>query len=242
MIEFYHNLVKNWWYMKKIKKIILIIILTSISIDFYFICSGYKMYKQAIQETPLTEKIKKIKAKKDYTNIEEMPKIYLTAVISTEDHRFYKHCGIDIISIGRAFINDIKNIGFVEGGSTITQQLAKNIYFTQDKTIQRKIAEIFMALNIEKHYKKNEILELYLNTSYFGHGYYSIKSASLGYFGKLPKNMNISESIMMAGILNAPSIYNPDTNKAISQRRQNQVINKMIKYGNLDKNIKNNLK
>ena len=112
--------------------------------------------------------------------------MYINAVISVEDHRFYKHPGIDIISIGRAVINDIKAMSFVEGGSTITQQLAKNIYFTQEKKIERKIAEVFMAFDIEKKYDKNEILELYVNTSYFGDGYYTVKEASRGYFAKEP--------------------------------------------------------
>ncbi len=88
-------------------------------------------------------------------------------MLSVEDHRFYKHFGIDLIAIGRATINDIKAMDFVEGGSTITQQLAKNIYFTQDKKFERKIAEVFMAVKIENKCEKDEILELYLNTSYF---------------------------------------------------------------------------
>lgn len=92
-----------------------------------------------------------------------------------------------------------------------------------------------MAFSIESNYNKDEILELYLNTSYFGNGFYSVKSASLGYFNKLPKDMNDSESIMLAGIPNAPSLYNPIQNKNLAIERQRQVINKMIKYGNLDK-------
>ena len=183
----------------------------------------------------LKDKITTIRQKEDYTKIDDMPQIYLKAVVSVEDHRFYKHFGIDVISIGRAFVNDIKKMKFVEGGSTITQQLAKNIYFTQDKKIVRKVAEIFMAFSIESNYNKDEILELYLNTSYFGNGFYSVKSASLGYFNKLPKDMNDSESIMLAGIPNAPSLYNPIQNKNLAIERQRQVINKMIKYGNLDK-------
>ena len=101
--------------------------------------------------------------------------------------------------------------------------------------INVKYAEIFMAFSIESNYNKDEILELYLNTSYFGNGFYSVKSASLGYFNKLPKDMNDSESIMLAGIPNAPSLYNPIQNKNLAIERQRQVINKMIKYGNLDK-------
>lgn len=180
-------------------------------------------------------KLQQLREQEDYTKIDDMPQIYLKAVVSVEDHRFYKHFGIDVISIGRAFVNDIKQMKFVEGGSTITQQLAKNIYFTQDKKIVRKVAEIFMAFSIESNYNKNEILELYLNTSYFGNGFYSVKSASLGYFNKLPKDMNDSESIMLAGIPNVPSLYNPIQNKNLAIERQRQVINKMIKYGNLDK-------
>lgn len=180
-------------------------------------------------------KLQQLREQEDYTKIDDMPQIYLKAVVSVEDHRFYKHFGIDVIFIRIAFVNDIKKMKFVEGGSTITQQLAKNIYFTQDKKIVRKVAEIFMAFSIESNYNKDEILELYLNTSYFGNGFYSVKSASLGYFNKLPKDMNDSESIMLAGIPNALSLYNPIQNKNLAIERQRQVINKMIKYGNLDK-------
>ena len=221
--------------MKVIKKLVIIAMFVIISIGMFLGFKGYNMYKEAIKQETLDQKFTEIKEKKNYTSLAELPKIYLEAVISVEDHRFYKHFGIDVISIGRAFVNDIKKMKFVEGGSTITQQLAKNIYFTQDKKIVRKVAEIFMAFSIESNYNKDEILELYLNTSYFGNGFYSVKSASLGYFNKLPKDMNDSESIMLAGIPNAPSLYNPIQNKNLAIERQRQVINKMIKYGNLDK-------
>ena len=163
--------------MKILKKVVLVIILFSMSIGLLIIGKGYDMYKVAIQEVSLSEKVETIRSKENYTKIEEVPQMYKNAVISVEDHRFYKHGGIDIISIVRATINDIKAMEFVEGGSTITQQLAKNIYFTQEKKITRKIAEVFMAFDIEKSYTKDEILELYLNTSYFGDGYYTIKEA-----------------------------------------------------------------
>lgn len=163
--------------MKVLKKVVLVITLVSISIGLLVVDNGYTMYKEAIQNEPLTEKIQSIKSKKNYTQIEEVPQTYINAVISVEDHRFYKHRGIDMIAIGRAAINDMKAMKFVEGGSTITQQLSKNMYFTQEKKITRKIAEIFMAFEIEKKYDKDEILELYLNTSYFGDGYYTVKEA-----------------------------------------------------------------
>ena len=159
------------------------------------------------------------------------PKTYINAVIAIEDHRFYKHPGIDIIAINRALINDLKNRNFLEGGSTITQQLAKNIYFTQNKLIERKIAEVFMAFKFESVLDKDEILELYLNTSYFGRGFYSIREASLGYFDKEPINMTDYESTYLAGIPNAPSIYGE--NEKLALERQGQVLNQMVKYGYL---------
>ena len=125
----------------------------------------------------LEDKVAEVKSKENYTTIEEMPQMYINAVVSVEDHRFYDHGGIDIIAIGRAFINDIKAMSFVEGGSTITQQLAKNMYFTQEKKIERKIAEVFMAWKIEDNYSKEEIFELYVNSIYFGDGYYTIHDA-----------------------------------------------------------------
>lgn len=216
---------------KKILKIFIILFLIVLSISLIFLGNGYKMYKDAITIKPLAEKVEEIKSKNNYTTIEELPQMYINAVISVEDHRFYKHNGIDIIAIGRAAINDIKAMSFVEGGSTITQQLAKNMYLTQEKKITRKIAEVFLAFDIEDEYEKDEILELYLNTSYFGDGYYTVKEASRGYFGKEPMEMSDAECIMLAGIPNAPSVYAPTVNPELAQQRQKQVAIKMIKNG-----------
>lgn len=216
--------------MKVVKNIIIIIIVISIIIVGYFGIKGYQIYKQAIETINLENKIKEIKGKQNYTKLEEIPQMYINAVISVEDHRFYKHNGIDIISIGRAFFNDIKKLKFVEGGSTITQQLAKNIYFTQEKKIERKIAEVFMAFEIENNYSKDNILELYINTSYFGDNCYTVKEASMHYFNKEPINMSDYESIMLAGIPNAPSVYAPTKNLELAKQRQKQVTDKLIEY------------
>ena len=221
--------------MKTFLKVMLLLMLIGISIGLLLIGKGYDMYKEAIQETPLEEKVEEIKSKANYTKISELPQMYLDAVISVEDHRFYKHSGIDVIAIGRAIINDIKAMEFVEGGSTITQQIAKNEYFTQEKKITRKIAEVFMAYEIEKNYLKDEILELYINTIYFGNGYYNIKDACEGYFGKSPNEMTEGECIMLAGIPNAPSVYNPKENPKLAKERQKQVADKMVEYGYLSK-------
>jgi len=216
--------------MKVFKKVMIIIVIIWLGIGLVLVGHGYSMYKEALKETSFNEKIASIREKDNYTKIEELPKMYLNAVISVEDHRFYNHNGIDIIAIGRAVVKDIQKMDFVEGGSTITQQLAKNIYFTQEKKITRKIAEIFMAFKIEKELEKDEILELYLNTSYFGDGYYTVKEACKGYFGKELKDMTEGEMVMLAGIPNAPSAYAPTKNMELAKKRQKQVIDKMIKY------------
>lgn len=217
--------------LKKILKFLLIIFLIGLSICLVYVGAGYGMYKEAIEAVPLEEKVSEIREKEDYTTIDELPQMYINAVISVEDKRFFSHPGIDIMAIGRAALNDIKAMSFVEGGSTITQQLVKNMYFTQEKKITRKVAEVFMAFDIEKAYDKKEILELYLNTSYFGDGYYTVKEATRGYWGKEPEDMTDYECIMLAGIPNAPSAYAPTANPDLARQRQRQVAEKMIDNG-----------
>lgn len=213
---------------KTLFKIIILCVFIFVGVKVY---DGYKLYKEAIEQVSLQTKVKEIKEKNNYTAISEMPDIYIKAVVAVEDHRFYDHNGIDLISIGRAIINDIKAMSFVEGGSSITQQLAKNMYFTQDKNITRKIAEIFMAFEMENNLSKNELLELYLNTSYFGAGCYTVKDAARTYFGKEPIEMTDYESTMLAGIPNAPSVYAPTVNPELAKERQKQVLQKMVQHG-----------
>ena len=215
---------------KIIKLIVFLIIIITLSASIPFVVKGYKMYTVALNEVSIEEKKNEIQSKESYTSLSELPQIYKDAVLAVEDHRYYKHGAIDIISIGRAIITDIKAKEYVEGGSTITQQLAKNLYFTQKKEIERKIAEIFMAYEMERTLDKDTILELYLNSSYFGNGYYTVKQASRGYFKKEPKEMTSYEATLLAGIPNAPSVYAPTKNLNLAKQRQKQVINKMVKY------------
>lgn len=119
-------------------------------------------------------------------------------------------------------------MSFVEGGSTISQQLMKNEYFTQEKKLERKFAEIFAAWELEREYSKKEIFELYVNTIYFGSGYYGIHDAAEGYFGKEPSELTEYEAIMLAGLPNAPSAYSPDTNPELARQRMKQVLEKMV--------------
>lgn len=212
-----------------------------IAIIFKYIFEGYNMYKDAIETLSIEEKIQSIKEKENYTKIEEIPQIYINAVISVEDHRFYSHSGIDVIAICRAVVNDIKALDFAEGGSTTTQQLSKNIYFTQEKKITRKIAEVFMAFDIESKYDKKDILEFYLNTSYYGDGYYTLKEACRGYFNKELNEITDNEATLLAGVPNAPSVYAPTKSLKLAKQRQKQVLDKMVKYKYLTKEEANNI-
>ena len=218
--------------MKKFfKRLVILIILIVISIIGFFVYQVYSLYKEAISEMSIEEKIEEIKEDvPEYIEYDKLPKDYVNAVIAVEDRRFFNHNGVDVISIMRAIITDIRTMKLAEGGSTITQQLAKNVYFTQRKEFTRKIAEVFMAFEFEKKCSKEEIFELYVNTIYFGDGYYCIYDASNGYFDKMPNEMNLYECTLLAGIPNAPSVYSPNVNPELSKQRQAQVLNKMLKY------------
>lgn len=211
----------------RLSAVILIILLM---VGGFFGVKGYNMYQSAITEKTLDERVEEVRSVENFIAYSEMPQFYIEATISVEDHRFEKHCGIDLIAIGRAAWTDIRVMSFVEGGSTITQQLAKNMLFTQDKKIERKVAEVFAALDMESKYTKEEIFELYANTVYFGSGYYGIREAAVGYFGKEPLELSDYECAMLAGIPNAPSAYSPDTNKELASQRVKQVLDSMVRH------------
>lgn len=220
---------------KLIRRLFLFVFVLFFSTFSYEIYTGYEMYNNAIAETSIDEMVLDIKEKENYTTLEELPPLYKDAVIAVEDHRFYEHNGIDIFATTKALIKDIKAKSFVEGGSTITQQLAKNTYFTQEKKLERKVAELFMAFKIESELEKNEILELYLNTSYFGEGCYTVSEASDVYFDKEPAEMDEYEATLLAGIPNAPSVYAPTRNADLAKQRQRQVLDKMIEHGKISR-------
>lgn len=213
-------------------------ILLLIFIAFLVICNvifykGYITYQAAINEISIEEKISSIKMQDNYIKIEDVSKYYKDAVIAVEDHRFYKHKGIDLISTFGALFSNIKTKSLGMGGSTITQQLAKNMYFSQKKEFTRKVAELFVALDLEKKLTKDEILELYVNIIYFGDGYYGIENASKGYYDKSANDLTLEEAIMLAGLPAAPSVYSPNVNKNLANQRYKQVESAMKKYGYL---------
>lgn len=216
--------------MKLIKRIILLLIIVIAIAGGVLAYKGHKIYKDVLEKTSVADKVTQIKNQENYTELKDLPDFYKNAVIAVEDRRFYKHGPIDPIAIARAVFVNIKSWELQEGGSTITQQLAKNIYFTQEKSALRKVAEMYMAYEIERNCDKDTILELYLNTSYFGDGYYCVNDASEGYYGKEPKDMNRNEASMLAGIPNAPSAYCPTKHLNLAKQRQVQVLDKMVKY------------
>lgn len=228
--------------MKYIKRIVLFILIVIIIVCSVLLLNGFKLYKTAIEEISLNEKIAEIKSNDTYVSLDNVPKYYKNAIIAVEDHRFEEHGAIDIIAIGRAIVSNIQAKNFNEGGSTITQQVAKNLYFiTEDDVISRKIAEIFVAFDLEKEYSKDDILEFYMNTIYFGEGYYGIREASNGYYKKEPKDLNLNEATMLAGVPNAPSVYAPTINPNLAKNRQGKVIRSMVEYGYLSQKDANEI-
>lgn len=214
--------------MKTIKRLLWLILIVLVIVAGVQIKGGYDKYQQALAERPLTDVLEELQGKDNYTQYEDVPEIYYKALVAVEDRRFYKHNGFDIIGTSRAIYNDIRAKELLEGGSTISQQLAKNLYFPKDNTLQRKIAEIFMAMKIEREYEKEDVLEFYVNGIYYGSGYYSIYDASKGYFGKEPKDMNDYECTLLVGIPNAPSIYSLDVRPDLAKQRQEKVIECMV--------------
>ena len=163
--------------------------------------------------------------------INEIPKNLQNAFIAVEDNRFYEHIGIDPRGIVRAVWANIRGRTVTEGGSTITQQLAKNAYLTQDRTLKRKIQEVFLALQLERQYTKDEILELYMNQIYFGQGAYGVQAAARTYFGKDVKDLTLNECAMLAGIPKSPNYYSPLNNMEAANQRKGVVLDQMVKYG-----------
>ena len=161
----------------------------------------------------------------------QMSKNIINAVIANEDSDFYHHWGISIKGLGRALVRDIVSGGFEQGGSTITQQVAKNVFLTHKKTIDRKIKEIILAFFIDMRYSKEKIMEVYLNQIYFANNLYGIETASQFYFGKNASSLWLSEASLLAGIIKAPEFYNPITHFDRAKNQQKLVLNRMVKLG-----------
>ncbi|NLC15067.1 MAG: PBP1A family penicillin-binding protein [Firmicutes bacterium] len=165
---------------------------------------------------------------------DEIPESLKNAVVAVEDKRFFSHKGIDLNSIARALLRNFRAGEVVEGGSTITQQLAKNLFLTHERTLKRKILEAVYTIKLEQRYTKEEILEMYLNIIYLGHGRYGCETASRLYFGKSVKDLTLAESAMLAGIIKGPEIYSPYHDMELAQLRKAIVLDLMVEQGMID--------
>lgn len=224
--------------MKKILKIFLrifiFLLIAALAYIGAFAYTGYKMYTEAVSACPVETKAEEIRASEGFVSYAELPDFYIKAVIAAEDRRFRQHGGVDVLAIGRAVLHDIQAKAPVEGGSTITQQLAKNLYFSQEKKLERKFAEVFTAFEFEKKFTKDEIFELYTGSIYFGSGCCGIGSAAEEYCEKAVPQLTDYECALLAGVPNAPSAYSPNTAPELARQRTVQVLEKMVENGDID--------
>ena len=220
--------------MKFIRRLLLFILVIIIIIGSVLYLNGNKLYKEKLSEISLENKVSSVRENSNFIKLISLPTYYKDAVVSVEDRRFFSHGTIDFIALARATFSNIKQKDFKEGGSTITQQTAKNLYLIKEKDVSnRKVAEFLIGRDLEKKYNKDEILELYVNTIYFGDGYYGIQEASKGYFNKDAKDLTLYEATMLAGVPNAPSLYAPTINFHLTQSRQKKVVSSMVETGTL---------
>ena len=168
-------------------------------------------------------------------DLKNLPKALPQAIMATEDRRFYDHFGLDLIGLARAFWVNLKAGRVVQGGSTITQQVAKNLFLTPDRTLKRKVQEVMMALWLERKFTKDQIFTLYLNRVYFGGGTYGVEAAAQRYFGTTARKLTTYQSALIAGLLKAPSRYNPQRNPDLSHQRTSVVLNNLVAAGYLEK-------
>lgn len=187
--------------------IILLVIITGFCGCYGYL--GYQIYQDKIQEQSLSERVNQLKSKEDYVTLDQISPIYKEAVLESEDRRFYQHGPVDYYGLARAMLTNLTTFSFKEGGSTITQQLSKNLCLSFEKDLSRKFAEVFIARDLEKMYNKDEILEMYLNITYLGEGNYGIQAASQYYYHIDAIDLNKQQSDILVKTLKRPSVYNP---------------------------------
>ena len=196
--------------MKKLLfKMIIILLVIITGFCGYYGYLGYQIYQDKIQEQSLSERVNQLKSKEDYVTLYQISPIYKEAVLESEDRRFYQHGPVDYYGLARAMFINITTFSFKEGGSTITQQLAKNLCLSFKKNLSRKFAEVFIAKDLEDHYSKDEILEMYLNITYLGEGNYGIQAASQYYYHIDAIDLNKQQCDILVKTLKRPSVYNP---------------------------------
>ena len=167
----------------------------------------------------------------DAVPLEDLPDHLIKATLATEDRRFFEHFGVDFLGTARALVENARANEVVQGGSTLTQQLAKNLFLSAERSIQRKVKEAYLAFLLESRFTKREILKLYLDRAYMGGGAFGVEAASQFYFGKSARELTLAESALLAGLFKAPSKYAPHINLPAARARTNEVLNNMVEAG-----------
>ena len=219
--------------LKALKRLLGVLVLLILAALALLAFRGWTLYREMEAEQPISERVSEVRLQEGFTPYEELPQTYIDAVVAIEDSRFWLHPGVDPVSIVRALVRDIKERSWAEGGSTITQQLAKNLCFDQDKRLTRKAAEMFAAFALEHEYSKKEIFELYVNDIYFGNGWYCVGDAAEGYFGVEPSEMTDRQCTELACYPNAPSVFMEEENGAALEERRKAVLDRMVRFGYL---------
>lgn len=221
---------KNMWKFCKI-----LLILTCI-ISFTLLSTAYVRYRTTINQEPLEDLISEIQDNEDYVTLDNIDNTFIHAILAIEDPTFYHHHGIVLSNIWEAVVTNVKEKEYAMGGSTITQQLSKNLFLDQKKTFHRKVTELFFVNDLEATLTKDEILELYLNVIYFGDGYYGIAQATKGYFNTTPNSLTKAQATILAGLPQAPAVYQLSDGLELAKQRQRMVLEKMVEEHYLKEN------
>ena len=244
-----------FWFFVKLQFVLMLLVVAAVGVYYYggyasqvqhmkeeaagFVRKSTEATFRAAQTSVVYDKdgntISTLKGEKDvyYLPYEKIPTDVCAAIVSIEDKKFYQHSGIDYKAIFRAVKAAIENGEVTQGGSTITQQLARTVFLTQDRTWQRKVEEMFLAVELEKKYSKTKILEFYLNNIYFGNGYYGIQAASIGYFNVEADQLDLSQTAFLCAITNNPTLYDPLTNMQNTLGRRDRILDQMLEDGKI---------
>ena len=219
--------------MKKLLKIVLVI---TIVITGLFVADSYYRYTEIKTDYPVEDIRETLKAHtKHYVEYEDIAKDLIDATIAIEDRRFFDRYGVDYIALARAMLVNLISMSFVQGGSTIEQQFIKIYYFNYESSLSRKVNELFFIYDLDNHYSKEEIVEMYLNVINYGDGYIGIYNAAQGYFGKEPKDLSLYEASLIAGIPNAPAYLQLSNNNINTYLRQINILDEMLDLGFINK-------
>ena len=220
---------------KKLLRIFLVLLLLFVTVIATLLVQGHFRYEREIEAKPLSVAISEYTSQDGYVKFEDIDEDFVNAVISVEDKRFFSRQGYDFVALFRALYHNFKARDVIEGGSTITEQIAKNLYLGGSVNgLEEKMAEIFIMMALEREYSKEELFALYANMNYYGDGYWGIKDASEGYYGLEPDDLSVAKAAMLAGVPNAPAVYQLSDGYDLAKQRQEWVLSTMYNNSYID--------